>query len=222
MTEKKEVRGSGRVIVVALLTAIVVTFGAIAYIGLTGGGTAGTATGDAAAGALTATPGRPGTPATTGTTASGEAPVAKTVNDRAARDAIRRRILEAWARGDDETAAAARTGRIPPMPEKADGGVDPNYIREVVRSDLFPMVRGCYEEMLTRKDAGGTLVMSFKIVGDENIGGIVEEADVENEGGLDDEKLTTCIRESTMSLAFRPPPRGGWVTVKYPMILSPD
>lgn len=227
MPEKRvnQEKPGGRGVVIVLLLAIFVLFGAIVYVGMTGGGTAGLPPGSV---------GKPD-PATGGSAGqSGREPVGQhdrdagdasgpLTRDKAERDAIRRRILEAWARaGDEPVAAAARSGKIPPMPESPDGGIDPQYIREVVRRDLAPLIKDCYEEMLSRKDAGGRLVMSFKIVGDENIGGIVEEADVEAEGGLADEQLVTCIRESTLSIAFRPPPGDGWVTVKYPIELHPD
>lgn len=206
-------------VVAALLLTILALFAGIAYVGVSGGGTAGNpeATSRGPSGGGTAP-----LPAASPVARRSETKDAATVRDRAARDEIRKRILEAWAKsGDQTTAPAAREGKMPPMPESPDGGIDPSYIQDVVRADLLPMIKGCYEEMLTRKDAGGRVVSSFKIVGDEGIGGIVEEASVEAEGGLDDEKLLTCIRESTMSLAFRPPPKGGWVTVKYPMTMHP-
>ncbi len=146
-------------------------------------------------------------------------PIGSTIADRRARDELRRKILMAWAQGDGETAEAAREGRVPTR--AVDGKpLDPTYIREVFREDLAPMAQHCYEELRTRHDAAaGRVTLKFKIVGDEKLGGLVEEADVEtdDDGGLGDDGFTTCIRESTMSLAFKPPPEGGYVTVTYPI-----
>lgn len=52
---------------------------------------------------------------------------------------------------------------------------------------------------------------------------IVDE--VSSDGGapdeIRDEKMKTWMRESMMmSLAFRPPPNDGWVTVTYPMLFE--
>lgn len=148
-------------------------------------------------------------------------PIRKTVADRAVRDELRRRILLAWANNPDEkVATAAKEGRFVPIPDDRDASRE--YLREVVREDFVPMARQCYEELLTRKrGASGTLLISFKLVGDEKIGGVIEDADVETEGGLADEKLLTCIRESFLSLAFRPPPNG-WMTVRYPLVFAAD
>lgn len=148
-------------------------------------------------------------------------PITETIHDKAVRDEVRRRILLAWAQtgGDDEHAAPTNVDTSP-MPER-DGGVDPNYIRDVVRSDFFPLVGSCYERLLERQDAGGVVEVSFTVVGDEKIGGIVEEAEVSPDAGIGDDEFRTCLRESMMSVAFRPPPHGGKVTVRYPFDLSP-
>ena len=100
--------------------------------------------------------------------------------------------------------------------------MDPKYIQEVVRGEFFPMAEKCYEELLTRKKgAKGRIEMSFTIVADEKHGGIVEDVGVDSDGGVADEKMTTCMRESLSTLAFRPPAHGGYVTVVYPILFSP-
>jgi hypothetical protein len=148
--------------------------------------------------------------------------ISKTVSDRRVRDELRRRILAGWAQGEGEAAEAARAGRVPSSSDSPDGGLSRDYIRKVVREDFFPMAKGCYEELLSRRDAaGGRLDVKFKIVGDERSGGIVDEVEVVNDGGLADERLSTCIRESMLSVAFEPPPKGGWVTVTYPIEMWP-
>jgi hypothetical protein len=153
-------------------------------------------------------------------------PLERTVNDRRIRDELRRRILAGWAQGEGESAEAARQGRFEPMPPGPNGEyVDPAYIQDVIRSDMFPMARGCYEELLKRQpDAGGKVEMFFKIVGDEKVGGIVDEVDIDAGAptAIRDDRMNTCIRESLMSLAFRPPPGSGVVTIGYPIVFSPE
>jgi hypothetical protein len=215
----------GRNLVIGFGAALFLVVGAVFWIGMSGGSTH-------------VPPGKPGVAFTpsprvgpgTGPGAGDPAPGASgasaastPVLDKKARDELRRRILAGWAAGDDaEAAAAARAGRVP---EKAPSGgpLDAKYIQEVVRSDFFPMAVKCYEELqIRKKDARGRIEIKFKIIGDEKLGGIIEEADIDNDGGLADEKLDTCLRESFLSLSFKPPPKGGWVTVVYPMEFSPD
>lgn len=144
--------------------------------------------------------------------------------DAQKRAELRRKILEAWATGEKGPRAAedAKQGRFEPHPMPDGTGIDPKYVQSTVREQLFPMVRGCYEDYLTRKpDAGGQLDMWFKIVGDEKVGGIVEEDD-ESDAGIvsgftGDKTMETCVRESLLSITFPPPAKGGVVTIGYPI-----
>ncbi len=153
----------------------------------------------------------------------------ETVHDARVREEMRRKIFEAWASDDtaEKEARAASPAHVP-MPELSDGGVDPAYVRERVREDFFPMARECYGAFLDqrhdagRTDVNGSIVMKFTIVGDEKVGGVVEEASLGDAGTLTDETLATCFRESMMSMAFRPPPRRGQVTVEYPIAFADD
>lgn len=149
-------------------------------------------------------------------------PLDRTVHDRKVRDELRRRLLDAWAASGGETATAAREGRFVPAPTGDGGVMDPDYIQEVIRGEYMPLAKSCYEELLSRKkDAGGRIVAKFAIIGDEKIGGIVDDITVEMEGGLADEKLQTCLRESLATVAFRPPANRGMVEIHYPITMTP-
>ena len=89
---------------------------------------------------------------------------------------------------------------------------------------MIPMAKSCYEDLLARDPkAAGRVELRFKIVGDSDLGGIIDDAEVRTgDGGLGDEKMSMCMRESLLTLAFRAPPTDGWVTVTYPMSFSPD
>jgi hypothetical protein len=214
----------GKRLLLVLLVALVVAVGLVFYAGMTGGSThvpmskpgVGFTTDPAALSATTAV-------ATSG--AAADAALVQTVVDRGVRDALRKRILAGWAaEGDPEVAAAAKQGRFLPAPTGDGGGrMDPSYIQEVVRTEFFPMAKACYGELLSRKDAaGGRVEMSFTIVADEKLGGIVEDVTVDSDGGVADEKMSTCMRESMTTVAFRPPAHGGVVTVRYPIEFSND
>jgi hypothetical protein len=218
----------GKTLILGFLAALVVVVGLLFWVGLSGNSTHVAA-------------GRPGVgfradegddAAATGTsTAKSDlawdgGAIEKTIMDRKVRDELRKRLLAAWAaESDPEVAAAAKQGRFLPAPTGPDGGrMDPKYIQEVIRGEFFPMARKCYEELVTRKkDAKGRIEMSFTIVADEKQGGILEdvEASGSRDSGLADEKMTTCMRESMSTLAFRPPAHGGVVTVVYPIEFSP-
>ena len=114
----------------------------------------------------------------------------------------------------------------PPKKEEAQethGKYDPDYIRATFREDMFPLLKSCYEGALKRRpDLAGKLVLNFTIVGDRDVGGVLEDADVADDSTLKDDDMETCVKESLMTLTFdKPPSGGGYVTVRYPVAFSP-
>ena len=208
---------SGKRLLLVFFALLLAAVGFIFWMGATGGGTS-----NRSPSTVTSAPPDPSGAAST---ADPTVPVEKRLSDRRVRDDLRRRILEGWAASgeDEETRTAAKAGRFVPRPNADGRSIDPKYIQEVVREDLFPMARKCYEELLVRRpDAGGTLEMEFTIAGDDKIGGLVEDASIAKTSSLKDEKMETCIRESLLTLAFPPPAHDGVVTVVYPIVFSPD
>lgn len=153
-------------------------------------------------------------------------PPSATVHDRAVRDDIRARILAAWLSALPEVDSGFDAGLAAhiPMPVLDGGTVDPSYLRERISEDFVPMARACYEQLLGRRpDASGRALTEFVIIGDERLGGVVDEVTVQpGDGGLADEGFATCLRESMYTVAFRPPPGRGSLRVRYPFIFRPE
>jgi hypothetical protein len=156
------------------------------------------------------------------------APLAASAEARRARDAMRDQILETLRK----QAASAPPRPAPASPRASTsnaesappkGHYEPEYIRQVFREDMFPLLRKCYEGALARKPTlAGRLVLTFRIIGDPSVGGVVEDAGFADDSDLKDAEMETCVRESTMTLTFdKPPSGGGEVTVKYPVMFSP-
>lgn len=150
----------------------------------------------------------------------------RTARDRALRDEVRRRIFLAWQEGADATAAVDPLHD--PMPNR-DGVVDPDYLRARIREDFIPMAGACYDSLLVRQPGvEGRVVLDFVLVGDPLAGGVVDEARVDtgdagvDDAGVNDSQFQTCLRESMLSMAFRPPPGRGRLRVRYPVGLRPD
>jgi cell division protein FtsN len=158
-----------------------------------------------------------------------------TVSDRQRHEDVRAQLRAAFeARG---VPYDPHTGL--PIAQRAQGpsgNLSPEYIQARVRGDFYPLARSCYEAALERvPNLRRRLVMKFSIVGDAKIGGIVEQAEVEVEkwagdssvesaapSDSNDREFATCMRESMLSMVFEPPDNGGWVTVVYPILFSPD
>lgn len=162
---------------------------------------------------------------------------ARTLHDRAQRDALRAALVTLWQR----EAAAARAeqardaatdddagARYPAMPTR-DGGVDPEYLRSRIREDFLPMAGACYDQLLARRPGvEGRVVIDFTLVGDSRVGGVVDEASLHYgdagvaDAGLMESGFETCLRESMLAMAFAPPPGSGQLRVRYPLNLRPD
>jgi hypothetical protein len=111
------------------------------------------------------------------------------------------------------------------MPGDSDGGNSlRDYIRSIVREDYFPLAKQCYESSLaTNPKLAGRVEMSFAIVGDKKVGGVVESAEFDDETTtIVDESFRTCLRESMLSVTFAAPREGDRVTVKYPIHFLPE
>lgn len=214
----------GRHLAIGLLALLLGAVALIFYIGATGGGRRDGGTGDPPP--VSFTP-----PKARDASASDAALVRPRAEARTKRDELRRKILEAWAAGDTIPAGAedAKRGRFQQHPNADGYGIDPAYIQAAIREQMYPMLEKCYEDLLARSpDAGGRVQLWFKIVGDDKLGGLVEEdedADGGNgalDGDFGDEKMRTCVRESLLTVTFPPPAKDGVVTVGYPITLDPD
>jgi hypothetical protein len=130
-----------------------------------------------------------------------------------------------WSKAREEIASALeRRGSSPaspaPQPEaEPQGTLSKEYIRERVREDVLPLVKECYENLLEQQPkSGGRMVLKFAIMGDEDVGGIVDGVELAEESEIQDADFRECLAESTMSAVFDPPEGGGRVEITYPFV----
>lgn len=149
---------------------------------------------------------------------------------RRLRDLKRAEILAALRKRQEAPEPAPRRAAAPAASaaaadpdEPPHGHYEASYIQQHFREDMFPLMKQCYESTLKRRPTlGGRLVLKFAIVGDAQVGGIVEDAHFADESDLKDDEMQTCVRESLMTLTFdKPPTGGGKVTVTYPILFAP-
>lgn len=168
--------------------------------------------------------------------AVGEAPgkpkATKRVVSKRERDAMRRRIVDALqARagaagerdgettgGAAEAGAGAHGGGRPAAPDDetptpgdlTDRTGNHGYLLKVMNEDLMPLADECYTlARETQPELAGMLVLNVDIIGDEDIGGVVEAVTPGQDNELGDPGLIECVRESLLSTTLPPPPEGG-------------
>lgn len=176
-----------------------------------------------------------------GSTAPGElAPVvAKRQVDAKQRDAYLRRIAEGAARGgkggskdepgsrDDE----AEDSQAPDEGDRDEAGDGAHRIKDksdgelsdlmdAVSKDLMPLADECYEAAVERDPTiAGMIDINLEVVGDEDVGGIVESFELGDENEIQDEQMIECIRETTLSTLFPAPAdtgrRGARLTLRF-------
>lgn len=161
------------------------------------------------------------------------------------RELLRRRIVEAQASRERATAeqkkagAEAEDGGSAGQRAKRGGGAaaeegqaagkivdnsgDHGYLMKVMNEELMPLVDECYElARAGRPELAGMLVLDVEILGEEEIGGVVEEVAPGTNNELSDPTLNECVRESLYSTTLPAPPRGGRDAISLSLRLSPD
>jgi hypothetical protein len=126
--------------------------------------------------------------------------------------------------GSGGTGGGTGAGAFGDAPPFADAGaIDRDYVQSRIHDDFLPMAGKCYEAALVgQPKLAGRLAVKFVIVGDESTGGIVDAAELDEASTLQDPKLVECMLETMKSMTFKPPKKGGWVSVTYPFVMSPD
>jgi hypothetical protein len=149
-------------------------------------------------------------------------PAAGTVLDRKLRDALRARLApDLEARGFEVDPHTGLT--IPAGSSGPSHNLSKEYLQARIRQDFYPLATACYESALAQQPKlRGQIVVDFMIVGDAKVGGIVDQAKINDRSDITDAVFTGCIRESMLSMVFAPPENNGWITVTYPFLFSPD
>ncbi len=136
----------------------------------------------------------------------------------AAIEAKREAVWRALDKRHTGTGSDPGSGALRANPEAHLPRLDAAYIRESIVRDLVPIATECYESALEDDaDLGGTVVLTFTIVGAEDVGGIVESAEIDERAStLVHAALHECMRESMMTVDFPAPEADGQVSVISP------
>jgi hypothetical protein len=147
---------------------------------------------------------------------------AGTVVDRKLRDTLYARlVVPLQSEGVERDPHTGLT--IPAGASGPSHNLSREYLQARIREDFYPLALACYESALAAQPKlAGKIVVDFMIVGDAKVGGIVDQAKINDRTDIDDAKMTGCIRESMLSMVFAPPENDGWVSVTYPFEFAPE
>lgn len=161
-----------------------------------------------------------------------------------ARELLRRRIVEALAsrehasadekmeKEEEEASAgkrAKRGGGAAAEEEPAAVGTmvdrsgNHGYLMKVMNEELIPLVDECYELARAGKpELAGMMVLDVQILGDEDLGGVVDSVAPANINEVDDPTMNECVRESLLSITLPAPPSGGRDAIWLSVPLGPE
>lgn len=153
----------------------------------------------------------------------GEARANKIREQAAERAVMQRRIGEQLARraaaraeAPDEAkarrvrAGAAGEDEVAPAGQMVDRSGNREYLVKVMNEELIPLADECYAMAREKNpELAGMMAVDVDLVGDEDVGGVVEEVKTSASNEIKDEGLLECVRESLMAVTLPPPTEGG-------------
>ncbi len=102
------------------------------------------------------------------------------------------------------------------------GGTLAGLMKDLQR-DVMPLADECYALALERDPTlAGGLDLQFEIIGDQDVGGLVERVDVEESSQIQDLEMIECMRETLLSTVFPAPDDSGAAGVRLTLQFDPD
>lgn len=144
---------------------------------------------------------------------------------RRERDILHQRIasaVQAREQASSPTAVDDRD-RQPTPGDLTDRTGKHGYLLDVMNHDLLPLADECYAlARETDPELAGMLVMSIELIGDDELGGVVETAEPASNNELANADLIECVRESLLSTTLPPPPADGRDALELSLRLEPE
>lgn len=92
-----------------------------------------------------------------------------------------------------------------------------------LQDDVMPLADECYEQAQERVPAlAGALNLRFEILGDEDVGGLVESVDLAEGSDITDVEMIECMRETLLSTIFPAPDDSGSTAVELSLRFAPE
>lgn len=97
------------------------------------------------------------------------------------------------------------------------------YLTRVMSQELIPLADECYAMARERApELAGMMELDVALVGDEDVGGVVESVEVSANNKIKDPELLECVRESLMAVTLPPPTEGGRDGFMLSMRFAPE
>lgn len=132
-------------------------------------------------------------------------------------------VEEARAVERANQAKAAEADMPLPGQQMIDRSGNRAYLTRVMSQELIPLADECYAMARERApELAGMMELDVALVGDEDVGGVVESVEVSANNKIKDPELLECVRESLMATTLPPPEQGGRDAFMMSMKFAPD
>lgn len=153
--------------------------------------------------------------------------------DDAERERYRRAIRDAIAQRDNRSSSSPPPASDDPPAKEQSGQAGEGLkdrsegklagLLKDLQEDVMPLADECYEQALERDPSiAGGLGLQFAIIGDEDVGGLVESVELEDGSDIQDPEMLECMRETLLSTVFPAPDDSGETGVRLTLEFSPD
>jgi hypothetical protein len=159
---------------------------------------------------------------------SARSPESERIDRDRAHDAQPRAQQEAERRRQTRELLQRKYGRTPDSTAPPDGDTEPEpladpqqptelspsawslpeeYVQGVLEDQLIPAAKSCYED-IAPPGTSGELTFSVAVIGDPELGGIIDEVSLKADESSIEGELSECIRQASYALEFDPPESG--------------
>jgi hypothetical protein len=133
-------------------------------------------------------------------------PLRRTLQQKYGRTSAESDAAEAVADEQERPGSSLRrsAAEIPPA---SWSSLPEEYVMGILREQLIPVAKSCYEDVAP-KGTKGKLTLSVAVIGDADIGGVIDRIDVNHTATSIEGELTECVRQAAYDMEFEPPEAG--------------
>lgn len=128
----------------------------------------------------------------------------------AQRNQMRRTLQQKYGhaiteRGSDEAVRLEHDPSV--VPPASWSSLPEEYVEGILREQLIPVAESCHRD-IAPSGTSGTQTLSVAVLGDPEVGGVIDRVDVDHSATSIEGELTECVRQAAYDMQFDPPEEG--------------